>query len=62
MLSVRLAVQVLLYLVLKYDSPTSDNYLTGNANEVDVASFGIWIGNRKPILGGISILNDSIMF
>lgn len=27
--------------------PTSDNYLTGNANEVDVASFGgIWIGNQ----------------
>lgn len=27
--------------------PTSDNYLTGNSNEVDVASFsGIWIGNQ----------------
>ncbi|MBO7175049.1 MAG: hypothetical protein J6V57_04800 [Spirochaetaceae bacterium] len=27
--------------------PTADNYLTGNANEVDVASFGgIWIGNQ----------------
>ena len=27
--------------------PTGDNYLTGNSNEVDVASFGgIWIGNQ----------------
>lgn len=27
--------------------PTSDNYLKGNSNEVDVASFGgIWIGNQ----------------
>lgn len=28
--------------------PTSDNYLTGVANEVDVASFGgIWVGNQS---------------